>query len=244
MLAFQKSLQPRNRKRLPFEDKLELRDLVYTYPRATTPAVAGVSLEIPKGARIGFAGFSGSGKSTLMKLLLGLLQPQQGQVRIDGVPLDDKSIGGWQNQIGYVSQQVVLLDATVAQNVALELDDNSVDRERVNEVLRLVAMKDTIGDLVDGIDTMVGEKGINFSGGQRQRIAIARALYQQPAVVVFDEATSALDSINEDLVIAGLKEVTGQGADPDYGCPQDYDNQRLRCNLLHGRWPDCRQRQL
>ena len=211
LLAFKKSLQPRDRKRLPFEDKLELRDLVYTYPRSSTPAVAGVSIEIPKGARIGFAGFSGSGKSTLMKLLLGLLQPQQGQVCIDGVPLDEKSIGGWQNQIGYVSQQVVLLDATVAQNVALELDDHSIDRERVNEVLKLVALEDTIGELVDGIDTMVGEKGINFSGGQRQRIAIARALYQQPSVIVFDEATSALDSINEDRVIDGLKEVTGHG---------------------------------
>ena len=205
LLAFRSTLRPRDTRRIPFKNNLEIDGVTYKYHKSTTRAVDNLTMTIPVGSRIGIAGYSGSGKSTLVKMLAGLLQPTSGEIRLDGVVLNDKRIPGWQNMIGYVSQQIAMLEATVAENIALELEDDNIDREKVQQVLRITELTSVVGKLEYGMDTLVGERGVIFSGGERQRLVIARALYRDPKVIIFDEATSALDSITEDAIVTSLK---------------------------------------
>lgn len=188
---------------------LRLERVSFTYPGADTPAVRDVSLELPFGQTLALVGASGSGKSTLVDLVLGLLEPESGQLLVDDYPLTDV-LRAWQGRVGYVPQEVSLFDASVARNVALSWKDDDVDDERVRRALARAQLLDVIEARPDGIHGRVGERGLSLSGGQRQRLGVARALYNEPLVLVMDEATSALDTSTEAAVTNAIRELQGQ----------------------------------
>ena len=202
---------PDDSRPLVLREALELRRVCYRYPSAPRPVLQDITLTIPAGSVVGIVGATGSGKTTLADLILGLLRPTQGEVAIDGVPLDDASIPRWQAGLGYVPQQIFLLDASVAENIAFGLPKDRIDMEAVRRAARLAQIDRFIEEeLPYGYDTPVGERGIRLSGGQRQRIGIARALYRDPSVLVLDEATSALDSRTEEAVMEAIGKLLGQ----------------------------------
>lgn len=174
---------------------IELIDVRFRYPGAESNALEGISLNIPQGSRTAFVGPSGAGKSTLADLLLGLLPPTGGEIRVGGVPLLD-CLPDWQREIGYVPQQISLFSGSIAQNVALTWD-NDFDNSAVLHALSRAQLSDLVAKLPEGIHTEIGENGWSLSGGQRQRLGIARALYRDPKVLILDEATSALDNKTE-----------------------------------------------
>ncbi len=176
----------------------------FVYPSGDRPALHAISLTIPKGARIGLVGKSGSGKSTLVDLLIGLLDPTEGRVTIDGRALDEAAKPSWQAQIAHVPQAIFLSDSSIASNIAFGRDAADIDPDRVRAAAIEADLDDFVGSLPAGYETMVGERGVRLSGGQRQRIGIARALYKRASVLVFDEATSALDDETEASVMAAI----------------------------------------
>ena len=183
-------------------DRLELVDVRYAYPAAERPAVEGLSLAIPARSTVGLVGGTGAGKTTAVDLILGLLEPQAGEIRVDGVPIGPANRRAWQNSIGYVPQQIFLIDAPVSANIAFGIEPEDVDHARVERAAKIAELHDFImEELPNGYATMVGERGIRLSGGQRQRIGIARALYHDPDVLIMDEATSALDNLTERAVM-------------------------------------------
>lgn len=159
-------------------------------------ALQDISLRIPKGSMIGLIGPSGAGKSTIVSLLIGLYTPSSGRILVDGQELDDSLRAGWMRGIGYVPQNPFLLNGSLAENIAFSQWGQEIDRQRVKDCCRMAAM-DFLGELEDGLDTIIGERGVRLSGGQLQRVSIARALYNRPQCIVFDEATSALDVATE-----------------------------------------------
>ena len=190
---------------LQLNSTLEMRGVGYTYPGQSQPALSDVNLVVEAGAAVSIHGQTGAGKSTLVKVILSLLEPQSGQILIDGQPLDRSRQIRWQRAIGYVPQDMFMVDDTIARNVALGVPDAEIDRARLREAARKARIDTFIESrLPDGYDTVVGERGIRLSGGQRQRLAIARALYNRPSVVVLDEATSALDPATEAEIIQDL----------------------------------------
>jgi ATP-binding cassette subfamily C protein len=191
-----------------FEQGLVCEDLTFAYEPDLPPAVHHVYLRLAPGESLGIVGATGSGKSTLVSLLLGLLQPTSGRILIDGEPLAGRE-RGWQRLIGYVPQDPYVLDDTLRGNVAFGVPDTLIDEARLRRACSLAQLDDLIRDLPYGIDTPVGERGARLSGGQRQRLAIARALYADPAVLVFDEATAALDHQTEREVTAALDTLHG-----------------------------------
>lgn len=188
----------------PLTNNIRLEDIEYRYPDAAREAIAGVTLDIPAGSHLAIVGGSGSGKTTLIDVLLGLLHPARGRVRIDGVELTIDNVGAWRAQIGYVSQHIFLADATLRENVAFGQASDAIDDRRVDEVLRQTHLSDLVARLPLGVNTEIGENGSRLSGGERQRLGIARALYRSPRVLVLDEATSALDTITERSVNADV----------------------------------------
>ncbi len=187
---------------------LEFRRVGFTYPGATAPALHDVDLTIPLGTSVALVGASGAGKSTLVDLLLGLLRPTVGDLRLDGIELD-RVMKGWRSRVGYVPQDVALFDGTIAQNVALTWGDDA-DESRVRLSLERAQMLETVLARPGGIHARIGERGLALSGGQRQRIGIARALYTDPLVLVLDEATSALDTATEEAVTRSITELHGR----------------------------------
>jgi len=194
---------------VPFERALQLEGLCYQYPGASVPALRGVSLEISRGSSVGFVGGSGAGKSTLIDVILGLLPPTEGAVRVDGKDIQS-ALRGWQNQIGYVPQTIYLTDDTLRANVAFGLPEEQIDETAVWRALRAAQLEQFVKQLPTGLETIVGERGVRLSGGQRQRIGIARALYHDPAVLVLDEATSSLDTATEQGVMDAVKALSGE----------------------------------
>ena len=190
--------------RLRLREKIEINNLSFEYDGQQSKEGASVidnlSLTILRGERIGIKGASGAGKSTLMNLILGLYTPTSGEILIDGIKLDSTTRRKWQNSIGYVPQNVFIADSTLAENIALGIAPQNIDRQRVEEVLEMASLKQFTEGLAEGLDTMIGESGCRVSGGERQRIGIARALYSQPDILFFDEATSALDKETEQSV--------------------------------------------
>jgi ATP-binding cassette, subfamily B, bacterial PglK len=165
----------------------------------------GLDLTITKGARLGFVGATGSGKSTAMDLLMGLLEPTDGQILVDSEPLSRNRVRAWQRTIAHVPQSIYLADATLAENIAFGVPPGAVDIERVRRAARQAQIADFIESRPQGYDALVGERGVRLSGGQRQRIGIARALYKRASVLVLDEATSALDNVTEQSVMDAIE---------------------------------------
>lgn len=195
---------------LPFARSVEITDLSFQYEAAATPSIAGISLTIPAGSTLGIVGPTGAGKTTFVDLFLGLLTPESGRILVDGVPVTAENLRNWQADLGYVPQDVFLLDASVAENIALGLAPQEIDRARVREAARMAQILDFVETMPQGFDTSVGERGVRLSGGQKQRIGIARALYRDPGLIVFDEATSALDNLTEQEVVRAIGALSAQ----------------------------------
>ena len=198
---------------MPFHwnDAISLREVSFRYPGGSRPALEGLSLIIPKNSSVGVIGPTGSGKSTFVDLLLGLYQPAGGEILIDGRALTPELVPSWQASIGYVPQDIFLIDDTIARNIAFGLQDNEIDSVRLREACAMAQILDFIEEeLPDGFDTNVGERGVRLSGGQRQRIGLARALYHRPSLLILDEATSALDMATEAKLLDALRSLAGK----------------------------------
>jgi ABC-type multidrug transport system fused ATPase/permease subunit len=193
---------------MPFRATLELNHITYAYPGGAEPVLKDISLAIQRGESVGFIGASGAGKSTLVDILLGLLAPDTGEVRVDGNDIQ-RNLRNWQDQIGYVPQSIFLTDDTLRRNVAFGLPDKQIDNAAVQRAIRAAQLEEFVDSLSDGLETFVGERGIRLSGGQRQRIGIARSIYHDPAVLVLDEATSSLDTETERGVMQAITALQG-----------------------------------
>lgn len=188
------------------KEAIELRGVSFSYGEGLKPALRNVDLTIRRGEFIGICGPTGGGKSTLIDLVAGLLQPTSGSVCVDGRPLDEHP-GWWFAELGVVSQHVFLIDDTIRRNIALGIGDEEIDDELVQRAVARAQLTDVISQLPEGLDTVVGERGVRLSGGQRQRVAVARALYREPSVIIFDEGTSALDAATEAALAAAIQEL-------------------------------------
>lgn len=195
---------------IPFREQITLHDLHFRYSPQGPWVLRGIDLQIPRGSRTGLIGTTGSGKSTLLDIVMGLLTPTSGALRIDGAAVDEANHRTWQAHIAHVPQAIYLADTTIAENIAFGVPPWNIDHIRVKQAAQRAQIADTIESWPNGYDTFVGERGVRLSGGQRQRIGIARALYKKADVLVFDEATSALDADTELAVMEAM-----EAFDPD-----------------------------
>ena len=190
---------------------IHFKNVGFEYKAGSKKVFNHLNLEIRADQFTAIVGPSGAGKSTLICLVMGLLSPTNGEILIDGTPLNRQSVRAWHKLLGYVSQDVCLYDNTILNNIALGVDDNDINRAQLVKACKMASIHDFILTLPEGYDTKVGDKGCMLSGGQKQRIAIARALYQEPKVIVFDEATSALDNTTENEIISDICHLTSMG---------------------------------
>ena len=189
---------------------ISLENITFTYPNKEEPALNKLDMLIPSNSVIGIVGPSGSGKSTLIDILLCLIKPDNGHLKIDDQIINTQNRRSWQNTIGFVAQSIFLSEGTIAENVAFGIPEKQIDFSQVQKVLKLAHLSDFIATLDQGIHTKVGERGVQLSGGQRQRIGIARALYHNAEVLVFDEATSSLDGITEKMIMEAIHNFSGK----------------------------------
>lgn len=194
---------------LPFNEAIRVENLGFYYPGTSEEVLTDVNFSIPKGSFVGILGPSGAGKTTFVDILLGLFAPTCGKITVDGVDIRQK-LRAWQANIAYVPQSIYLTDATIRENVALGESLAEIDDARVHKALVMAELDEFVNAQPKGIETMVGERGVKLSGGQRQRIGIARALYQQPEVLILDEATSALDTETEKSITSTVLKFKGQ----------------------------------
>lgn len=196
------------KKNYNFKREVELSHLTFVYPGGKEKIINDLSMKIEKGTSIAFIGKSGAGKTTLADLILGLLDAQSGEIKMDGISI--KEMGReWYKIIGYVPQSVYLIDSTIRENVAFGIDEKEIDDQRVWKALEMAQLKEYIMSLPNELNEYVGERGVRFSGGQRQRMAIARALYNDPEILVLDEATAALDTETETAVMESIEALQG-----------------------------------
>ena len=195
--------------KLPFGNVIEVENLHYQYPEGQDEVLQGVSFKIKNGDFAGIVGPSGAGKTTFVDILLGLLEPTGGQIKVDGVDIY-ANIRSWQANLAYVPQSIYLVDGSIKENIALGEPLDQIDDEKIRRSLEMAELWDFTQELPEGIETTVGERGVKLSGGQRQRIGIARALYQQPEVLILDEATSALDNDTEKSITDTILKFKGQ----------------------------------
>lgn len=197
-----------NNRVVAFREDVVLENLAYHYPNAQTNSLDDISLAIRRGESIGLIGKSGAGKTTLVDVILGLLIPQSGDIKVDGASIYGE-VRAWQNIVGYVPQSIFLIDGSLKQNIAFGVLDRLIDEERLMRALEMAQLSELLEQLPHGLETEVGERGILLSGGQRQRVGIARALYHEREILVFDEATAALDNETEALVTEAIKSLSG-----------------------------------
>ena len=186
-----------------FTPTIEISDVSVTYPGAPAPALTNITLSVPAGFKVALAGTTGAGKSTLADVILGVLEPQSGSVRVSGMDVND-AINTWPGALAYVPQNVAMINGSVRENVALGLPADAIDDDQVWHSLLQAHLAGFLSDSRDGLDTLIGERGVRLSGGQRQRLGLARALYSRPKLLVLDEATSALDAETEVLIADAL----------------------------------------
>ena len=195
-----------NNQIVSFEHQIELRDIVFRYSGARDPVLAKFNLMIKRNTTVALVGSTGAGKTTIVDIILGLLEPEQGALLVDGVPVTSANVAAWQRRLGYVPQRIFLSDNSVAANIAFGVSPEHVDMGRVRLASEIANLHGFVmSELPEGYGTMIGEHGVRLSGGQRQRIGIARALYADPDVLILDEATSALDGITEDSVTEAIR---------------------------------------
>lgn len=195
---------------LGFKAAVQFCNVGYRYPSASDLAVRDFSCEIKFGQQVALVGPSGAGKSTILDLLLGLISPSSGDIRVDGTPLLPERVSAWRRHIGYVPQHLFLFDASLAENVAFGVAESEVDYARIEEALEKASLATLVNRLPQGIWTPLGDRGTRLSGGERQRVGIARALYRRPCLLVLDEATSALDAETEKSILSELSKLKGQ----------------------------------
>lgn len=192
--------QNQNQKFLDIETKIDLKNVSFNYPNKK-PTLKNINISIPAKNVIGIVGPTGSGKSTIIDILLGLIEPKEGHLIVNDLIIKEENRREWQNSIGYVGQNIFLSQNSVAENIAFGISKDLIDFERVHQALELAKMSEEVKTFEKNIHTSVGERGLQLSGGQRQRIGIARALYHNPAVLIFDEATSSLDGSTEKKIM-------------------------------------------
>ncbi len=197
-----------NEKQVNFINQISINNLSYRYPSADKNSITELNLTIKKGEAIGLVGSSGAGKTTLVDIILGLLDPIDGSIEVDGLPIS-QNLSGWQKNIGYIPQLIFLSDNTIKRNIAFGIPENQIDNQKLKNAIIAAQLEKLIEELPNGVDTEIGERGVRLSGGQRQRIGIARALYHNPQVLIMDEATSALDNITEKYVIESIERLKG-----------------------------------
>ena len=193
----------------PGADQIRVENVSYRYPNTEKDVIKDVSFTIPDGASVGFIGPSGAGKSTIADIILGILTPTAGRVMYKGMNVHDHPLK-WSKKLAYIPQAIFLADEPIRNNVAFGIEDNEIEEDKVWKALAEAQLDEFVRSLPDGLDTMVGERGVRLSGGQRQRIGIARALYGDPAILVLDEATSALDNETESAVMEAIERLQGK----------------------------------
>lgn len=195
--------------KLPLEKLIRLEDITYKYPNTETLIFNHADMEIPIGSSVGIVGVTGAGKTTIVDILLGLLQMESGRILADGTDVSGH-YAAWLKNIGYIPQTIFMIDDSIRKNVAFGVPEEEIDDEKVWRALQEAALDDFVKSLPDGMETGIGERGIRISGGQRQRISIARALYEDPEVLVLDEATSALDNETEAAIMDSINRLHGR----------------------------------
>ena len=195
--------------KLPVTKTIRMEDITYKYPGTDKLILDKATMEIPVGKSVGIVGTSGAGKTTIVDVLLGLLEPENGRILADGVDVNT-NYQGWLKNIGYIPQTIFMTDSTIRKNVAFGVPDDEIDDNKVWQALKEAALDEFVKELPEGLDTQIGERGIRLSGGQRQRIGIARALFEDPEVLVLDEATSALDNDTEAAIMDSINRLHGR----------------------------------
>ena len=186
----------------PLKKQIEIDNISFSYPESKSAVINKLTIKIDARSSVAFVGSTGAGKSTVIDIILGLLEPDKGSIKVDNIPLNKNNIKSWQRSIGYVPQTIFIADDTIARNIALGCKKDEIDYDQIRSVAKLAKINDFIeNDLPFSYNTKVGEAGVKLSGGQRQRLGIARALYRNPKVLIFDEATSALDNLTEKTII-------------------------------------------
>jgi len=193
--------------KINFKEKIVFQNVEFSFPETKTNVINNLNLEINKGQTIGIIGASGAGKSTLIDLMMGLLNPTNGQILIDGKCIKPNNLRSWQDLVGYVPQNPSFLNDTIKNNITFGIEENLIDYGKLSKAIELANLKTFIFKLEKGLDTIIGDRAIKISGGQKQRISIARALYNNPEVIIFDEATSSLDELNENEIINNIKAI-------------------------------------
>lgn len=188
---------------------IRLKNVFFNYPNHHKLALNGLSIEVPFRSKIGIVGPSGSGKSTLIDMIMGSIEPNKGELYVGDVLITNDTIHKWRNNIGYVSQMPLIIDGSIAENIALGVNSSEIDILKLHNSIRIAHLSDWIKNLPDLFDTIVGERGMQISGGQRQRLAIARSFYHNAEYLFFDEATSSLDIITENNIMKTIEEISG-----------------------------------
>lgn len=195
--------------KLPVEKSILMEDITYAYPNTDRLIFDHATMEIPVGAAVGIVGTSGAGKTTVVDILLGLLETKTGTIYADGVDVKTQ-YRAWLKNVGYIPQMIFMLDDTIRHNIAFGVPEEQISEARIWEVLKEAQLDEFVKNLPEGLDTGIGERGIRLSGGQRQRIGIARALYEDPEVLILDEATSALDNDTEAAIMESINRLHGK----------------------------------
>lgn len=194
--------------RMEFEDEITLKHISFSYPNSSNKVLEDISLSIPKNKSVAFIGPSGAGKTTIADIILGILRPQAGNVKVDGNDIF-KNLQAWHKILSYIPQTIYLIDGSIRDNIAFGIPEEEIDKERIEKAVIEAQLQEFVDGLPDGLLTNIGENGVRLSGGQRQRIGIARALYNEPQVLILDEATSALDNDTEFAVMKAIDSLFG-----------------------------------